>query len=232
MTSQTIITPPPSPPPPPIAVTTWSYSHFMYLLRKPFECELSNCEKILNLTDAEIEKFINQMLTKCIELEYEMFEKKLSLRQNKIYIRSTDVDYSYPENYDFIKACKQFIKTYGIIVFDHLENFDIIKKFLSLKGGCLSNSRNPFTGDTIWHTNPFIIEMTGAELTDIYNFRGETPNDRHFMSLLFNLPQVGTCPLDVHNLWDENTYIYVEKSCDIPSRDPLSLSKFIKKQKK
>ena len=234
MTSLTITTPtpPPSPPPNQIVVTTWSYSHFMYLLRKPFEHELKNCEKLLNLNEDEIREFINQIMSKCNELEYQMLEQNLSLRQNKIYIRSTDVDYSYPENYNFIEACKQFIQNFGIIVFDHLDNFDIINKFLSLNDGVLAKCVNPFTGDTIWHTNPFIIEMTGAELFNMFNFRGETPNDRHFMSMLFNFPQVGTCLLDIHNLWDENTYIYAEKSCDIPPRDPLSLSKIIRKQNK
>lgn len=220
-----------TPPLTPVAVTSWSYSHFMYLLRQPFEGEWSDCTKLVDMPEPDLEQLIVRLLARCDELENKMLSENLSLRQNKIYTRSTDVSYSYPENYDFIGACRQFIKTYGIIVFDHLDKFEVIRSFLLRGSQVLAKSFDPFTRDTIWHLNPFITEFAEADVRNMYNFRGESPDDRHAMSLLFNLPQIGSCPLDVHNLWDESSFIYADKSCDIPPRDPLSLSKFIKKSK-
>lgn len=208
---------------------SWSYSHFMYLLCEPFQSELENVSTLLSKNLNEIEKLVKKIYERCVQLENEMQTNRITFRQNKIFIHYFDVDYVYPEDYNFIRVCKEFIKSRGILVFDHLDNFQIIKKYLELENQTLSKVQHPMTADTIWHLNPFIIDMSQAEIRFIYNFRGETPNERRNLAELMDFPSISKFPVDVTNEWDEKTMTYVDKKCDKIIREPQALCKFIKK---
>lgn len=208
--------------------SSWSYSHFMYKLVTPFEDELVSVERLLLLTDKEIENLLQRILNHCNRLRNEMINGNIVLRPNKIYVHCVDVDYSFPCKYNFIEACRNFIRSAGIIVFNHLDNFEIIVKFLSHFRQILSRSQHPMTGDSLWHLNPFIMDMIQTELVHMYNFRGETPNERRMLAELLKFPQVTKFPMDITNTWDMSSMVFVDKKCTT-ERDPLGLCKFIKK---
>lgn len=208
--------------------SSWSYSYFMYKLVTPFEDELVSVERLLLLTDKEIENLLQRILNHCNKLRNEMINENIVLRPNKIYVHCVDVDYSFPYKYNFIEACRNFIRSAGIIVFNHLDNFEIIVKFLSHFRQILSRSQHPMTGDSLWHLNPFIMDMIQTELVHMYNFRGETPNERRMLAELLKFPQVTKFPMDIMNNWDMSSVVFVDKKCTT-ERDPLGLCKFIKK---
>lgn len=201
----------------------------MYLIYEPFKDQL-NAKNIISFDGTHIESLTRQLLTRCEELQQQMLSSSISLRANKLYIQCYDINYIYPPNYNFIEKCKDFIRSTGFIVFNHLDNFEIIRNFLSHNPTQLSRTQHPLTGDTLWHLNPFTIDMLQAEILNVYNFRGETPNERRMMAELLNLPSVTKFPQDTTNSWNNESIIFVNENCDMP-REPLALCKYIRKNK-
>ncbi|WBR61480.1 hypothetical protein [Drosophila suzukii associated hytrosavirus 1] len=210
--------------------STWSYSYFMYLLRQPFETELNNWYSLIKLSENEVNTLLKRILLHCNKLEEQMKLTNVKLRPNRMFIHCVDINYEYPNDYNFIDECRKFIMSAGIIVFDHLNNFEVIKHFLIMFRQTLSKAQHPLTGDTLWHLNPFTIDMLQAEIFNIYNFRGETPNERRLLAELLNFPPSRRFPLDHENTWDMTTMVYMDPDCD-NDREPLALCKYIKKNK-
>lgn len=210
-------------------LNSWSYSHFLYRLRQPFVDELTY-DKLMALTVDQSNQLISRILNECNNLQRNMRNQSITLRPNKLYIQCFDVDYLFPPDYKFINKCQEFVKSSGFIVFDHLNRFDVIRKYLTYYAGPLSRAQHPVTGDTLWHMNPFMMDMMHAEIQNLYNFRMETPNERRILAELLDFPLVQKFPEDVENLWTDISQIYVVGNC-IVEREPLTLCKFIKKSK-
>lgn len=200
----------------------------MYQLRLPFDQVLNDVSAILALSDEQLDNLIEDMTTHCEMLKGRLRDNRIELRPNKLHIHCIDVDYIFPPNYRFVDECCNFVRCGGMIVFDHLENFEIIRRLLERPKQNLSMCSHPITGDTLWHLNPFVIDLMQAEISNVYNFRGETPNERRLLADLLRLPQVGRFPVDITNIWDMTTLVYVDSGCDM-SRDPLALCRYIKR---
>lgn len=214
-------------------VISWSYSYFLYLLQRPFEHELNDINFILSSCYDVISKLLKQLNKQCDLLEKEMYEKQIVFRPNKIYIHCLDIDYDFPDDYNFIDTVRNFINTSGIICFNYLDNFKIVKQFLEWFQQPLCKVYHPLTGDTIWHLNPFLIDLMRVEIANIYNFRGESPNERRQMAEIFNFPAITKFQLDITNNWTMETEIYVDGKCfEYNDKDSKTLSKYITKQQK
>lgn len=200
----------------------------MYMLYQPFEIQLA-VENVKTMTELHhIDSLTQQIRENFDQLYQQMMNRNINLRPNKIYVQCFDIDYTFPVNYDFIKQCMKFIDSTGFIVFNHLNNFTIVEKFIGHKWQELSKVQHPLTGDTLWHLNPFFIDMFQGKITDIYNLRGESPNERRLLAELMNYPNVGKFPLDVTNSWNNQSRIFVNNDCTITSHEPLGLCKHIK----
>lgn len=208
-------------------MTTWSYSYFMYRLYEPFVEVVTN--NIEELEERDIEKLLNEFLRMCKNLQNEMKEKKISFRQNMLAIQKTDTEYSYPDGYDFIRACNEFILAGGIIAFMHLDSLNVINKCLRIFGQKLAHAKHPLTGDSIWHLSPFLMDIIQVDVYNLYNYRGETARERRAIMELFNYNQVRRLPVDKENVWDEDTITYAEVVDLEEMRDPLTLCKQIKR---
>lgn len=200
----------------------------MYRLYEPFSTFVNDDDTILNLTQQQVHESINAIMKHCSELERIMHTKNIKLRPNKIFVHSIDIDYDYPENYNFIKECKNFIMSSGFIVFQHLHNFEIVKKYLEIYKLNLPLARHPLTGDTLWHLSPFLIDMLHVNVINVYNFRGETPNERRLLAELLHFPQIGKFPLDIDNSWDMKSQLFVDKQ-EERQREPVALCNNIRK---
>lgn len=211
--------------------SSWSYSHFMYLLHRPFYDDLNDFEKLLITSNEDIELLLKDIRNECIRLAKEMHIKKIKFRQNKMFVHCIDVDYIYPDNYNFIENCLHFIDSAGIIAFHHLNKYDLIKKLRGHFQNKLSMCKHPLTADTIWHLNPFLMDFMRVNIINVYNFRGETPTDRRSLAELMNFPTITKFPVDEHNVWDIDMPTFVDISCEKTIRDPLSLCNFIRKYK-
>lgn len=208
---------------------TWSYSHFLYKLYEPFNITLQNVTKILQMKREQTDELLHDILKHFRALQTEMIEANIKLRQNKIYIHCVDIDYKYPDNYNFFAECEKFIKSCGIIVFEHLQNFEVVKKFIEMYKHTLTTVRHPLSGDTLWHLSPFIIDLMHIYVINIYNFRGETPNERRMLAELLGFPQIEKFPHDADNNWHEDTIVFVDNECTKKVREPVALCKFLKK---
>lgn len=200
----------------------------MYQLRRPFESELDNLVYLLSLSAAQVDTLLQRILRHCDQLEEQMKHSNIVLRANRMFIHCVDVDYIFPDNYRFVEECRKFVASSGFIVFDHLYHFELVQKFLEMFKQALAKAQHPLTGDTLWHLNPFTIDMMQAEIFNIYNFRGETPNERRLLAELLNFPPVAQFPLDCHNTWDMESLVFVDSECD-SAREPLALCRFIRK---
>lgn len=218
--------------------SSWSYSHFLYKLYQPFRSIIDNADTVMQMTRPQVEELLQKMIVRLNELHGEMQKSRLSLRPNRMYIHCVDIDYDYPQNYNFLVACEKFIESSGIIVFQHLQNFEIVKKYIEMYKG-VTTAQHPLTADTLWHLSPFNIDMMHVYVVNIYNFRGETPNERRMLAELLNFPQVHRMPFDVKNVWDEDSHIFVDCSnggggdggdeTTIDLREPVALCKSIRK---
>lgn len=186
----------------------------------PFLDQINDVDFVLNMDKATVNNMLIHMRNCCNQVT-------TPLRPNKIYIHNVDIDYTFPEEFSFIDMCKRYVDSSGIIVFQHLNNFEVVKKFLKWYPQDLGHAQHPITGDSIWHLNPFLIDMMQAEIHSLYNFRGETPNERRLLAELLNFPVVEKIPLDVENAWTENTMVYVDRRTT--HGEPLSLCKFIRR---
>lgn len=217
---------------------SWSYSHFMYLIYKDFQHIIDNINYVLEASPSEIENLLYKINAKLESLERQIQTENIILRPNKIYIHDVDVEYNFPDNYNFIEKCKTFISSSGIIVFNYLGNFPVISRYLEIYGNTLSYVKHPITADTIWHLNPFIMDMYCLKSFDkvIYNFRRETVEDRRFMAITFDFPPVYIFPLDEHNTWNMDSEIYLEdyatEEVKKTFNSPLSRAKYITKYKR
>lgn len=214
-----------------VAAETWSYSHFMFLLYEPFNAELENVDLLISFTDEEVTKLIARIYNHLEFLVKKMNNESIAFRENKIYIYCFDIEYDYPDDYKFVDACRNFVRSCGIIIFNHLDNYEVIKKYLYQYKRQICNARHPLTGDTIWHLSPFIIDILEASLDYLFNFRKETPYDRRYQVEIFNFPILKRFPLDKLNEWNLDTKIFVEKCEQKEIRDPLSMCRIIKKLK-
>lgn len=210
---------------------TWSYSHFMYRLINPFKDELENVEGLLAKTYEEAEILIKNILDNLSALEESMTTNKIKLRPSKIFVHCIDIEYTFPEKYNFIEACRNFVQSSGIIVFDHLDKFEVIKKYLNFYKTALSQTQHPITGDTMWHLNPYTIDIFEPRIWDAYNFRDETPSERRLLAEFLDLPLIRKFPLDENNIWTQETEIYVDVKCrEESTRAPLNICKYLHKQ--
>lgn len=210
--------------------TSWSYGHFLYKLYEPYETVIQDADLLLSFTQEQANDLLVKFLQRYNELEMEMNRSNIKLRPNKMYIHCVDIDYDFPDNYDFLGECRKFIKSSGVIVFQHLNNFNIIKKYLEMFKRELPTAQHPLTADTLWHLNPFNIDMLHVYVLNLYNFRGETPNERRLLAELLNFPIIGKFIFDTDNKWDMDTRIYIDQDCkDEDAREPAALCKYIRK---
>lgn len=210
---------------------TWSYSHFLHRLYEPFDKELDNVDNLLENYDTadKMNSLLDRIMEKCLQLEAQMSNEKITLRPNKMFIHSFDVVYEYPDDHNFMGMCHEYIKSSAVVVFQHLCNFKLIKLCLGIYDQKLSTAQHPLTGDTMWHLSPHIMDMVDASINNLYNFRDETPNQRHMMSTMFNLHPVVKFQHDIDNTWNIDTRIYVDKKLPPPPKDPMTMSRIIKR---
>lgn len=308
-----------------IKVKSWSYSHFMYLLRLPFEDELCDLPSLRLMDRTETDRLLAKILVRCNELEKEMREKEIYFRPDKIFVHKTDVDYEYPsktyskgeliplfiavdsinvappppqpsssstssENsldtstvlddametmtiaadddddddieipvsdcdlravfpefkftpeipfkamrkmtikstYDYIGACRNYITGGGMIAFDYLYDYGVITRYLDMYSEELPTLQHPITGDTVWHVQPFLVKLLGAEIHNLYNFRAETPKTCMLRAYKINYPPPRKFPTDKYNVWHNKSMNFVDRPCDL-IRDPLALCTRIEK---
>lgn len=209
-----------------VGAQTWSYSHCLYQLRKPFEHKLADANYLLTLSPSQIEEFLSDMLATCNTIEQDLRDQSIGLRPNYVFVQRFDLPYEYPNvqresqcptgetagynEYPLFEKYRQYIRSSAVIVFEHLENFELIKRYLDLYKRPLSLVTHPLTGDTLWHLNPYMIEMMHARITNLLNYRGESPHDRLLQADIFDFPIVGTFPLDVDNSWNSQHRNQVE----------------------
>lgn len=297
-------------------VQSWSYSHFMYRLRLPFENELSDLMRLKEMDRAATDVLLARIHKHCDELEQEMRTNEIHFRPDKIFVHSTDVDYEYPvksysksknlipmmlslktlaapspgndddgddvttttttsaigsavldlpiapstylppsacgleatfpkfkfkfepqkriqttvmATYDFIGACRKYIMSSGIIAFDYLYDYEVINKYLTLYNTSLPTVQHPITGDTVWHLQPFLIDLMSAKIHNLYNFRDESPKQRRRMATQLDFPPPRKFPVDQHNVWTEWSMNFVDRRSD-RVREPLALCRYIKKR--
>lgn len=187
-----------------------SYGDFLRTISAPYTHLLDTADKVLQIDRATMDRLLDEMVERCESLRH-----GVNMMPEKVYFHRLDIDYSYPPQYDVVNECKQYIRSSGIVVFNYLDNFEIVKRYLGWYTRALSRAQYPLTGDTMWHLNPFLIDMMHAEILNVYNMRGETPSERRLMAELLHVPVVGS--------------VVVENSNGRRTGEPLALCKFIRR---
>lgn len=216
-----------------------SYSNFLFRVRQPFLDQFTkeNILKIVNydenkltqpvepITDA-LSQFLQKLIDRFMELKQEI---GVNLIPNKINVHCYDINYEWPDDYDFYKLTEKFIRNGGMLVFAHLDNYELIKIYLSIFQHNLSELQYPITGDTIWHLNPFLIDMLDARIYNLVNFRNESPNDLRTIYEIYNLPTIKQFPDDVNNQWidgRDNIFANEELYC---KSNPVTNCRYLKR---